>query len=341
MSFGLRNCGQTFQRHMDEIMRGLDFVFVYIDDLLVASRDTDEHKTHLRMVFDRLQEHGLRVNQSKCTFGKPSVNYLGHTVDKDGIRPTDEKIQAITGFQKPTLVKDLRRFVNMVNFYRRFLPHAAEHQAPLQALIPGNKKNDCSEITWTPEGLEAFDKCRNDIASITYLAHPPGDAKVQLVTDASDIAAGATVNVLIEGEWRPAGFFSKRFTDTQRRYSTYDRELTAIFLAIKHFRYMLEGREFQILTDHMPITHAFSKNRELSPRQQHQLEFISQFTTNIVHIPGEDNVPADCLTRAVSTVQAEEIDCTRFAEHQRKCQETLDIILDQKHDSMIVKKVKT
>lgn len=341
MSFGLRNCGQTFQRHMDEIMRGLDFVFVYIDDLLVASRDTDEHKTHLRMVFDRLQEHGLRVNRGKCTFGKPSVNYLGHTVDKDGIRPTDEKIQAITGFQKPTLVKDLRRFVNMVNFYRRFLPHAAEHQAPLQALIPGNKKNDCSEITWTPEGLEAFDKCRNDIASITYLAHPPGDAKVQLVTDASDIAAGATVNVLIEGEWRPAGFFSKRFTDTQRRYSTYDRELTAIFLAIKHFRYMLEGREFQILTDHMPITHAFSKNRELSPRQQHQLEFVSQFTTNIVHIPGEDNVPADCLSRAVSTVQAEEIDWTRFAEQQRKCQETLDIIVDQKHDSMIVKKVKT
>lgn len=113
--------------------------------------------------------------------------------------------------------------------------------------------------------------------------------ELNLVTDASDTAAGGTNNIKIDGEWKPAGFFSKRFSEAQRKYSTYDRELLAILLSVKHFRYMLEGREFQILTDHKPLIYAFGKTKELSPRNQRTLEFIAQFSTNIVYIPGEEN----------------------------------------------------
>lgn len=189
----------------------------------------------------------------------------------------------------------------MLNFCRRFIPHAAQNQAPLQS--PGNKNNDCSIITWNEEGIEAFATCRKDIADVTFLAHPPYDAPIWLVTDASDVAAGAVVNIQINGECKPAGFFSKRFSDTQQRYSTYYRELTAIYVAIKHFRYMLEAREFQILTDHELITYAFKQNKEQSARQQRQLKLISQFTIDIAHITDEDNVPADFLSRSVNTVQ--------------------------------------
>lgn len=182
----------------------------------------------------------------------------------------------------------------MLNYYFRFIPHAAEHQGPLQKLIPGNIKNDRSLITWEEEGIHAFELCKEDIINASYLAHPHPDAEINLTTDASSTAVGATVNILISGEWRPAGFFSRRLSDTQRNYSTYDRELLAIFLAIHHFKYLLEGREFTIFTDHMPLKHAFDKKPDQgSPRQQNQLQYIAQFSTDIQHIAGEDNIPAD------------------------------------------------
>lgn len=133
---------------------------------------------------------------------------------------------------------------------------------------------------------------------ISYLAHLPPEAEIRLITDASDVAAGGTISIKFNGEWRPAGYFSKIFSEAQRNYSTYDRELLAILFSVKHFRFLLEGREFQIVTDHKPLIFAFGKAREMSPRNQRTLEFIAQFSTNIVHIPGEDNVTADCLSSA-------------------------------------------
>ena len=163
MSFALQNAAQTFQRYIDEVCRGLSYTFCYIDDILIASKNEEEHKHHQEEVFKRLKQFGLRVNMEKCVLGQPSVKYLGHIVNEKGITPTKEKIQAILDLQKPQLVKDLRRFLNMMKFYCRFIPHAAETQRTLQKLIPGNKKNDCSRIIWTKESEEAFEKCKEDI----------------------------------------------------------------------------------------------------------------------------------------------------------------------------------
>lgn len=203
MSFGLCNAAKTFQRHIDEVLRGLHVVFVYIDDILVASRNQKEHEKHLTEVLQRLHEHHLRINAVKCVFGQQSVKYLKHTIDAEGIRPTEEKVEAILNIPRPTVVKDLRRFVNMVNYYRRFIPHAADRQGPLQRVMPGNKKNDTSVIQWDEESIRAFDQCKSDIASITYLAHPPPQAELQLVTDASDTAAGGVVNIRIHVSGSP------------------------------------------------------------------------------------------------------------------------------------------
>lgn len=255
------------------------------------------------------------------------MNFLGHRIDKNGIRPNEEKVRAIVQMNRPELVMDMKRFLNMINYYRRFIPNAAEHQGPLQQLIPGNKKRDRSIINWTEQGLAAFARCKKDIQETTYLAHPPPDAKLQLVTDASDFAAGGVVNLLVDRAWKPAGFFSKRFTESQKNYSTYDRELLAIHLSVKHFRYMLEGREFHIVTDHKPLVYAFSKSRELTPRNQRALEYISQFSTDIRHIAGESNVTADCLSRApIETISVNTGDWTAFADEQEKCQEVQRMI---------------
>jgi len=138
MSFGLRNAAQTFQLFIDEVLRDLDFCYAYIDDVLVASASEEEHEQHLHTLFQRFREYGVLLNTAKCVFGAAEVTFLGYTVSAEGTWPLEEKVAAIYRFQRPVLVKD-RRFLVMLNFYRRFIPHAASIQVPLHATLPGPK----------------------------------------------------------------------------------------------------------------------------------------------------------------------------------------------------------
>jgi hypothetical protein len=122
MTFGLRNAAQTFQRFMDKVLRGLDFCYVYIDDILIASSSPEEHVEHLKTVFSRLEKYGVVVNPNKCVFGQKEVRFLGYLVSGAGTRPLPEKVEAIKGFAQPQTVKSLRQFLGMINFYRRFIP---------------------------------------------------------------------------------------------------------------------------------------------------------------------------------------------------------------------------
>ena len=139
MSFGLRNAAQTFQRFIDEVLRDLDFCYAYIDDVLVASATEEEHEQHLRTLFQCFREYGVLLNPTKCVFGAAEVTFLGCTVSAEGARSLEEKVAAIYRFQRPVLVKDLRRFLGMLNFYRQFIPHADSIQAPLHAALAGPK----------------------------------------------------------------------------------------------------------------------------------------------------------------------------------------------------------
>ena len=126
MPFGLKNAAKSFKRLMDLVLQDLDFLFVYLDDVLVASKDNQEHKKHLSILFDRLEEHSLVVKPKKCQFGVTEIDFLGHRVNKDGIKPLADKVEAIKAFPTPTIFKLLERFLGMMNFYHLFVPHAAE-----------------------------------------------------------------------------------------------------------------------------------------------------------------------------------------------------------------------
>lgn len=327
MPFGLRNAAQTFQRLIHDALRGLDFVFPYIDDIIVASRSPEEHRDHLRQLFERLVRHRLTINPAKCEFERPEIAFLGHLVNSKGILPLPERVKAIRQLPKPATVMELKRFLAMVNFYRRFLPNALDTQASLLEMTPGNKKKDKSPLAWTEKTILDFERCKEQLEQASLLAHPAPNAKLSLWTDASDLAAGAVLHQLVDGHLQPLGFFSRKFDKAQRKYSTYDRELTAIFLAVRHFRYLLEGREFQIYTDHKPLIFAFRKTHESdSPRRTRQLDYIAQFTTEIHHVPGENNVTADLLSR-VETVQATPaIDFEKLAEEQSRDPELADLL---------------
>lgn len=297
MCFGLRNAAQTFQRLMDSIL-SLPYVFVYLDDILVASSTVDEHRTHLDEVFRILNEHGLTINPNKSEFCKREVEFLGFLVTPQGIKPLPAKVNEIVELPRPNNKGQLRRFLGMLNFYRRCIPNAAEHQRPLHALVGNCKKSDSTTLEWTEETNTAFHQCQQDLKTALILAHPSEDAELTLACDASNTAIGAVLQQREGPSWKPLGFFSKALTSTEQGYSTYDRELIAIHRAIRHFRPSIEGRNFAILTDHKPLIHMFRQRPETAtPMRIRLVNFISQFSTDIRHVSGGDNVVADALSR--------------------------------------------
>lgn len=316
MPFGLCNATQTFQRFMDDITRDLDFCYVYIDDILIMSSSETEHLEHLRQIFTRLRAHGLLINPSKCVFGATEVQFLGHIVNSQGIRPPPEKVEAIVNFPRPKTVKELRRFLGVLNYYHRFVRNYAILAAPLNGMLRGTPK-PADKLLWNSETEAAFTKVKTAIAEAALLAHPVPQAPLALMVDASANAVGAALQQKVGNHWQPLAFFSKKLSPSQKNWSTYDRELYAAYAAIKKFRHMLEGRHFTLVTDHKPLTYAFQQHPDkASPRQLRQLDYIGQFTTNIVHIEGDLNVPADALSRIETITDALDFEALALAQQE-------------------------
>ncbi|PIK54100.1 gag-pol polyprotein [Apostichopus japonicus] len=279
MPFGLKNAAQTFQRFIDEVLRGLPFVYAYLDDLLVASSSAEEHYQHLNQLFQRLDSYGININPSKCELGVSSLEFLGHHVDSQGIRPLPEKVQAVQDFPAPENLTQLRAFLGLANFYRRFVPHCATLMQPLTDLLSSKVKNKSIQLT---------------------------DAQHQSFKDIKTALA----------------------QKAETRYSAFGRELLAVYLSIRHFRHLLDGRSFTVYTDHKPLTYAFaSKPDRYSPREIRHLDYISQYSTDLRHIPGRDNVVADALSRNVYgvTISSSPLDFTAIASAQQHDDELIQL----------------
>lgn len=322
MPFGLRNAAQTMQRFMLEVLGAFPFCFVYIDDVLIASRGEEEHKQDLQQVLQRLDKYGITINMTKCHFGQHEVPFLGHLVNAVGVRPQPERVKAIIGYKQPETIHELRQFLGVVNFYRRFIPRAAQTQAVLSAYLKSSKKKDNRKILWSETTAAAFKTCKDDLAAATLLAHPCQKLHLGLSVDASDRAVGAALHQLHGRKWQPLGFFSRKLSPAERNYSTYDRELLAVYLAVKYFKHMVEGQTFTIFTDHKPLIYAFlKKSDKCSPRQLRHLDFIAQFSTDIKHIAGRDNIVADAFSRVASLDIYGLLDPESMAQAQRQDQE--------------------
>ena len=323
MPFGLKNAGQTFQRMMDEILSDLDFLFVYMDDVLVASRSMEEHTEHFRQLFRRLADHDLVVSSAKCQFGQTKIELLGHTVTKDGVKPLPDKVAAITDYLAPAMQDDLRRFLGMINFYNRFIPHAADIMKPLYEATTA--KTQKKSLEWSDAMTKAFEQVKTALAQVTILRHPRPGAEIAMTTDASGAAVGAVLQQRPRegGAWKPLAYFSKKLRPPEVKYSVFDRELLAIYLGIRHFRHYLEGRAFPIFTDDRPLTFAMAKSSEpWSHRQARHLEYISQYSTDIRYVAGADNAAADALSRAAIEEIRLGVDYRKMAELQQQDPET-------------------
>ncbi|GFY18349.1 hypothetical protein TNCV_2047551 [Trichonephila clavipes] len=297
MPFGLSNAAATFQRFIHHVLRWMDFCVPYFDDVLVASENEDQHLSHLKQVFQRFEEYGVVLNASKSGEGRGNYE-LSQTRDCEG---------------------ELRRFLAICNFFRRFVPHAARTQAVLNTYLKGAKRNDRTPILWSEEPAAAFEKCKKDLADATVLHHPSADASLAIVVDASDTAVVAALHQQTSKGWQPLAFFSKALSPAQRRYSAYDRELLSAYMAIKYFRHMVEGRSFTLFTDQKTLVYAFKqKEDKCTPRQLRHLDLIGQLTTDIRYLKGSENVVADALSCIhISTINAPSVfDFSKMASEQ-------------------------
>ncbi|GFV05315.1 transposon Tf2-9 polyprotein [Trichonephila clavipes] len=299
LCFGLVNAPQTFMRFMHEVLRGLPFCFVYLDDILCYSENAEEHRSHLRTIFQRLSSYGLKLNISKCVFGVTELIFLGHLITPDGIKPLPDKVQAVLDYKQPETVVSLRKFLGLLNFYRRFLPKAAEQQYVLSEFLKGSKgKKDSKPLNWSSEANTAFQRCKQALADAALLAHPSPSAPLALHVDASDYAIGGALHQVVDSELQPLAFFSRKLTSSEESYSAYDRELLAIYSAIRHFR---------------------------------SVSWISSLSSpqNIVHIPGSDNIAAYVLSRVSAITFPSQIHYDCIAETQQTDQELHTLIASE------------
>jgi hypothetical protein len=329
MTFGMRNAGNTFQRLMDRVLHG-SAGFAYLDDVLVASRTAAEHLEHLRDIFRRFSNAGLVLNAEKCLYAVREVDFLGHHVAAAVISPLSTRVAAIQRHPRPGSVQELMAFLGTVNFYRRFVPRAARTLRPLTEALKGGLPLK-SAVKWTQDMESSFEAAKAALARATTLAHPRQGAEISLMVDASDLHVGAALQQRSSpgAEWQPLGFFSQKLSPAESRYSAFDRELLACVAGIRHFRYLLEGRRWTLYTDHKPLTFALGKVSEpWTARQARHLSFVAEYTTDIRHVAGKENVVADMLSRPPAAAESvvcavpassEVIDYAAVAAQQRSC----------------------
>jgi len=251
MPFGLSGAPPVFMELMNIVLEGLeDFAIPYLDDIIIFSASTDEHLSHLRAVFNKIREHGLKMKLKKCNFFQTETKYLGFTINGEGIQPDPEKVEAIREMAAPSNVREVRGFIGTCSYYRRFIPNFSEIAQPLIELT---KK--FARFKWTVQCQKAFDYLKDSLTVVPLLVYPDTQKPYVLYTDASDACIGAVLTQKGEdGEGKevekPIYFLSHKLSDTQCRWSTIEKEAYAIHYSLQKLDHYLHGAEFIVRTDH-------------------------------------------------------------------------------------------
>jgi hypothetical protein len=289
LPFGLTNAPGVFMSLMNGVFREyLDkFVQVFIDDILIYSRTTEEHDEHLRLVLQCLREHKLYGKLSKCSFYQSRIHYLGHVISGEGIAVDPAKVEAIMEWPAPTNVTEVRSFMGLAGYYRRFVEGFSKIANPITELQKKNKK-----FVWTEKCAEAFRRLKELLTTAPILKVPDMDADFLVCTDASKEGLGG---VLMQ-DGRVIAYISRKLRRHEENYATHDLELLAIVYALKVWRHYLVGRKFELKTDHCGLQHIFTQS-DLNARQRRWSELLSEYDFEITYIKGTVNRVADALSR--------------------------------------------
>jgi hypothetical protein len=292
LPFGLKNAPSEFQRVLDRVLEGLPFARAYIDDILVYSDSVEEHKAHLREVFQRLREAGLTLHPEKCAFFQVKVPYLGHMVVPGGVEVQEAKVEAISQVPAPKDVSALRAFLGLTNYYRRFVPNYSRIARPLTLLTRLDEP-----WRWEEEQREAFRLLKSYLADAPRLNRPDPEKPYTLHTDWSVHGLGAVLIQLDEeGQERVVAYASRSNNRAESNYSSYEGECLAVVWAVQHFRAYLWGNSCTVVTDHQPLLWLMSNDR-LRGKLARWALILQEYDLKVRHRPGTTNQDADGLSR--------------------------------------------
>ena len=295
LPFGVSCAPELFQHRMSRILEGLEGVVVLMDDVLVFGSTREEHDTRLTAVVKRLEKVGATLNRAKCEIFRPTIKFLGHILDKQGIRPDPEKISAILKMEAPKSVSDVRRFMGLVNQLGKFSPKIAEYSQAIRELLRSNRV-----WIWGTAQEESFTRIKEELVKPTVLAHYNPQAEMKVSADASSFGLGAVL-MQKEGEhWKPVVYASRALTDTERNYAQIEKEALATTWASEKFATYILGRPFTIESDHKPLIPLLNEKHldALPPRILRFRLRMAKFDYVAVHVPGKLLYTADALSRA-------------------------------------------
>ncbi|KAI3750829.1 hypothetical protein L2E82_21683 [Cichorium intybus] len=289
MSFGLTNAPAVFMDLMNRVCRPfLDTsVIVFIDDILVYSRSQAEHEVHLRQVLELLRQEKMYAKFSKCEFWLREVQFLGHLINAEGVKVDPAKIEAMIKWEPPRSPTEVRSFLGLAGYYRRFVENFSSIAAPLTKLTKKGEK-----FTWAEKQQEAFQKLKQSLCEAPVLALPQSGEEYVIYSDASRVGLGC---VLMQ-KGRVIAYASRQLKDAEKKYPVHDLELAAVVLALKLWRHYLYGVKFVVYTDHKSLKYLFDQ-KELNMRQQRWMDLLKDFDFEIRYHPGKANVVADALSR--------------------------------------------
>ncbi|KAL0187931.1 hypothetical protein M9458_015030 [Cirrhinus mrigala] len=297
MPFGLSNAPAVFQAFVNDVLRDMvdQFIYVYLDDILIFSSPLQEHVQHVRRVLQRLLENGLFVKAEKCVFHAQSVLFLGYIISSEGVRMDPDKVKAVVDWPTPDSRKALQRFLGFANFYRRFIRNFSQLASPLTALTSAK-----TTFRWSSAADSAFANLKSRFVSAPILVAPDPTRQFVVEVDASEVGVGAFLSQRSASDDRmhPCAFFSRCLSPTERNYNIGNRELLAVRLALEEWRHWLEGSgvPFIVWTDHKNLEYIRSAKR-LNSRQARWALFFGRFDFSISYRPGSKNIKPDALSR--------------------------------------------
>uniref|UniRef100_A0A5S6R3P9 RNA-directed DNA polymerase n=1 Tax=Trichuris muris TaxID=70415 RepID=A0A5S6R3P9_TRIMR len=292
MPFGLSNGPSSFQRLMDVVLEGCDHALVYIDDILIFSNNFAEHRSNLRAVFERLQRARLAPWAPKCRIGVTSVTYLGHVFSAAGMQPDPTKIEPIVKWPTPANATDIRRFLGIASYYRRFILNFAKEANALHRLTEKG-----TPFVWDSECQFAFVALKRELTTAPILTLPNVEDSFDLFTDASGEALGP----ILEQNGRVVAYASRVLRKAEKNYSVYKKECHAMIFVVKHFRHYLLVTTFAVYSDHRPLQ--WLQEQKVDGKLARWALALQEFEFTVKYRPGKTN-QADPLSRQLNDVQA-------------------------------------
>ena len=292
MAFGLSNAPAVFQELMSIVLQGCNaFATAYLDDILVFSSTLEDHLEHLSIIFGKLRQHRLKLKLKKCSFLKMETHYLGFIINECGIKPDELKIDAIRSLPVPTCVREVRSFIGMCSYYRRFIPNFSQIAEPIVALT-----RKYAHFKWSDVHQKAFEFLKDSLTAVPLLVYPDSNKPYVLYTDASDTCIGACLTQECDGDEKPIYYLSHKLSKSQCKWSVVEKEAFAIHFALQKLDYYLHNAQFIIKTDHTPLKYLLE-----SPMQNKKIQLwalsMSGYNFSIEYIAGTTNTCADLLSR--------------------------------------------